>query len=217
MDHQPLHIVGVQFSSFTRAVQLCCEEIGVQYTLGTQVDGKDYALRTPELGRINPFCKVPVLLDAGRPLYETQTICRYLDNQYNQARLQPQDAWQKAEVDQWCAAITTYVDKAIVRNYLLEFLFPKGPNGSVREDVVAAAIPDVIQVVGILEQQLGGKDFLVGNQFTLADILLAPMITYLVNAPHNLDLVSKDSVLRSYARRILARPAAKNVFIPIVK
>ncbi|WP_062064311.1 glutathione S-transferase family protein [Cellvibrio sp. OA-2007] len=216
MSHQ-IHIVGVQFSSFTRAVQFCCEEIGLTYTLGTAVNGQEYSLRSPALKTINPFSKVPVLLDADRPLYETQSICRYLDNQYNQARLQPQDAWQKAEVDQWCAAITTYADKAIVRNYLLEFLFPKGPNGSVREDVVAAAIPDVIQVVGILEQQLGGKDFLVGNQFSLADILLAPMITYLVNAPHNLDLVSKDSVLRSYAMRILARPAAKNVFIPIVK
>ena len=216
MSHQ-IHIVGVQFSSFTRAVQFCCEEIGLTYTLGAVVNGQEYSLRSPALTTINPFSKVPVLLDAGRPLYETQTICRYLDNQYNQARLQPQDAWQKAEVDQWCAAITTYVDKAIVRNYLLEFLFPKGPNGSVREDLVAAAIPDVIQVVGILEQQLGDKDFLVGNQFTLADILLAPVITYLVTAPHNLDLVHKDSSLRSYAMRMLARPAAKNVFIPIVK
>lgn len=214
MSHQ-LHIVGVQFSSFTRAVQLCCEEIGLTYSLGTAVNGQEYNLRSSDLTTINPFGKVPVLLDAGRPLYETQTICRYLDNQYNQARFQPQDAWQKAEVDQWCAAISTYVDKAIVRNYLLEFLFPKGPNGSVREDLVAEAIPGVIQVVGILERQLGAKDFLVGNQFTLADILLAPVIIYLVAAPHN--LVPKDSPLRGYATRILARPAAKNVFIPIVK
>lgn len=216
MSHQ-IHIVGVQFSTFTRAVQFCCEEIGLAYTLNSVIEGRDYIWRSPALKTINPFGKLPVLLDAGRPLYETQSICRYLDNNYNQARLQPQDAWQKAEVDQWCAAITAYVDKAIVRNFLSEFLYPQGPDGSVREDVVAAAIPDVIQVVGILEQQLGAKNFLVGNQFSLADILLVPVINYLVNGPHNLDLVHKNSSLRSYVIGILARPAAKNVFIPMVK
>lgn len=217
MDFQPVHIVGVQFSSFTRAVQFCCEEIGLQYTLGTQVDGKNYALRTPELGALNPFSKVPVLLDAGRAIYETQSICRYLDNQYNQSRLQPADAWQKAQVDQWCAAITAYVDKVIVRNYLLEFLFPKGENGSVREDAVAAAIPEVIHIVDVLERQLGERNFLVGDQMSLADVMLAPIVTYLVKAPHNSDLVKQGSVLRIYAERILARPSAKNVFIPVVK
>ncbi len=217
MDQHPLHIVGVQFSSFTRAVQFCCEEIGVAYTLGTSVDGREYALRTAGLETLNPFSKVPVLLDAGRPLYETQTICRYLDNQYNRSRLQADDARQNAQIDQWCAAITAHIDKAIVRNYLLEFLFPKGADGKVREDVVAAAMPDVMRAVAVLEQQLGERDFLVGEQFTLADIMLAPIVTYLVNAPHNQDLVKKDSTVRAYANRILLRPAAKNVFIPVVK
>lgn len=216
MRHQ-IQIVGVQFSSFTRAVQFCCEEIGLDYTLGVMVDNQEYSLRSPALTTINPFSKVPVLLDAGRPLYETQTICRYLDNQYNKSRLQPQDLWQRAQVDQWCAAITAYVDRAIVRNYLLEFLFPKGVNGTVREDVVAASMPEVIQVVNLLEQQLGEKNFLVGDQLTVADILVTPILAYLMTAPHHLDLVNKDSVLRSYVARMLARPAAKNVFIPVVK
>lgn len=216
MNHQ-VHIVGVQFSSFTRAVQFCCEEIGLGYSLGTIVDGVEYGLRTPGLKSLNPFTKVPVLLDNGRALYETQSICRYLDNTYNRGGLQPQDPWQKAQVDQWCAAITAYVDKAVVRNYLLEFLFPKGENGSVREDIVAAAMPDVMAVVEIVERQIATREFLVGNQFSLADVMLAPVVNYLVGGPHNADLVQKDSVLRAYTARILARPAAKNVFVaPVI-
>jgi glutathione S-transferase len=215
MNHQ-IHIVGVQFSTFTRAVQFCCEEIGLGYSLGSTVDGIDHGLRTPGLKSLNPFGKVPVLIDKGRALYETQSICRYLDNVYNHARLQPEDPWQKAQVDQWCAAITAYVDKTIVRNYLLEFLFPKGEQGRVREDVVAAAMPEVIAIVEILERQLGAREFLVGDQFTLADIMLAPVVNYLVGAPHHVDLVKKDSVLRAYNSRILARSGARNVFIPPV-
>ncbi len=215
--NQQLHILGVQFSSFTRAVQLCCEEIGLKYHLGTQLEGEDYGLRTAALATLNPFAKVPVLLDQGRALYETQSICRYLDNAYNQGRLQPNNEWQKAQVDQWCAAITAYVDKAIVRNYLLEFLFPKGENGSVRQDVAAAAMPEIIKIVGILEQQLGEREFLVGDNFTLADVMLAPIVNYLVVAPQNSDLVSASSSVRRYAARMSARPAAAKVFIAVVR
>jgi glutathione S-transferase len=208
-----VHIIGVQFSSFTRAAQFCCEEIGVNYTLGTQLEGEEYGLRTPALKTINPFGKVPVLIHEGRALYETQSICRYLDNTFNQSRLQPQDPWQRAQVDQWCAAITAYVDKNIVRNYLLEFLFPKGEGGSVRKDVVSAAMPEVANTVSILEQHLGDNEYLIANQFTLADVMLMPVVHYLSGGPNNQELVSVNSPLRAYVKRLLARPAAQKVFI----
>lgn len=208
-----LHIVGVQFSNFVRSVQLCCEEIGVPYTLGTQVNGQQYELRSEELKSLHPFGKVPVLLHDGKALYEAQVICRYLDNTFNHSRLQPDDPWRRAQVDQWCAAITLYVDKCIVRNYLLEFLFPKGENGSVRKDFAAAAIPEILSTVNILEKQLGNNNFFVANQFTLADIMLIPILHYLSIAPDNEVLLKNTSPLRDYVARHLARPAAKNVFI----
>lgn len=208
-----VQIIGVQFSSFTRAVQFCCEEIGVDYILSTQLNGEECGLRTAALKNINPFGKVPVLYYQGKALFETQSICRYLDNAFNESRLQPTDPWLRAQVDQWCAAITTYVDKSVVRNYLLEFLFPKGADGSVRQDVVAAAIPDVIATVKLLENQLGNSDYVIANQFTLADIMLMPIVHYLSGGPNNQDLMAKDSPLRAYVTRILARPAAQKVFI----
>lgn len=210
---QSVHIIGVQFSSFVRAVQFCCEEIGIDYQLGTRLGELDYSIRSPALKSLNPFGKVPVLVHEGRALFETQAICRYLDNQWNQARLQPADPFLRAQVDQWCAAISLYVDKAIVRNYLLEFLLPKGENGSVRTEVAAAAMPEIIAVVALLEQQLAERDYLVGDSFTLADIMLAPILHYLAGAPHNADLLSQQSPLRRYLQRLLARPAAAKVLV----
>lgn len=207
-----VHIIGVQFSSFTRAVQFCCEEIGVEYTLGTQLNGEECGLRTPGLKTINPFGKIPVLIHESRALYETQSICRYLDNSFNFSRLQPADPWARAQVDQWCAAITAYVDKNIVRNYLLEFLFPKGESGSVRKDVVNAAMPEVANTISILEKQLSDNDYLIGNQFTLADVMLMPVVHYLSVGPNNEELVSANSLVRTYVKRLLARPAAQKVF-----
>lgn len=208
-----VHIIGVQFSSFTRVAQFCCEEVGVPYTLGTQLNGEECGLRTPGLKTINPFGKVPVLIHEGRALFETQSICRYLDNTFNQSRLQPTDPWQRAQVDQWCAAITAYVDKNIVRNYLLEFLFPKGEGGSVRKDAVNAAMPEVANTISILEKQLGANDYLIANQFTLADVMLMPVVHYLSGGPNNEELVSANSPVRAYVQRLLTRPTARNVFI----
>lgn len=208
-----VNIVGVQFSNFVRAVQFCCEEIGVSYALGTELNNQQYELRSAALKTLHPFGKVPVLFYEGKTLFETQSICRFLDNHFNLSRLQPDDPWLRAQVDQWCAAISIYADKAIVRNYLLEFLFPKGENGSVRKDAVAAAIPDVLTTVAILEKQLGNRQFLVGDEFTLADIMVTPMLHYLSGAPNNAELINSDSPLRDYIKRNVARPAAKHVFI----
>lgn len=208
-----VQIIGVQFSSFTRAAQFCCEEIGVEYILSSQWNGEECGIYTPGLKKINPFEKIPLLVHEGRLLHETQSICRYLDNTFNQSRLQPIDPWQSAQVDQWCAAITAHVDKNIVRNYLLEFVFPKGEGGSVRKDVVRGAMPDVVNTVNILEKQLGDKDYLTSNQFTLADVMLMPIVHYLTIGPNNAELVNADSPVRAYVKRLLTRPAAQKVFI----
>ncbi len=208
-----LQIIGPQFSSFTRVVQLCCEELGLAYSLGTQWQGREYNLRSPELLGLNPFGKVPVLIHQGRALFESQAICRYLDNQFNQSRLQPGDAWQRAQTDQWCAAIGQYVDKVIVRDFLLELRFPKGENGAVRMDRVEAAIPAIIKMVSILERQLGEQDYLLGVDYSLADIQLAPIIHYLAQVPQNRDLLPMASPLRTYLTRLLQRPAAQKVLL----
>ncbi|MES2676132.1 MAG: glutathione S-transferase family protein [Pseudomonadota bacterium] len=208
-----VHIYGKHISNFVRSVQLCCEELGIQYTLGLDVKDQTIELKSPEHFALNPFGKLPILLHGEHVLYETQAICRYLVDSFSGVALQPKDAWQRAQVDQWCAAITLYIDKWVIRDYLVEFVFPKGENGRVRMDVAQAAMPAIIHAVKILEDQLGADDFLVGNEYSLADILLAPILFYLVAGPNNSDLVSANSPLRNYIAKIQARPAAKNVLV----
>jgi glutathione S-transferase len=100
-----------------------------------------------------------------------------------------------------------------VRNYLLEFLFPKGEGGGVRKDVVNAAMPEVANTVSILEKQIAGNEYLIANQFTLADIMLMPVVHYLSVGPNNEELLSGNSSVRAYVKRLLTRPAAQKVFI----
>lgn len=209
----PVHIVGPQFSTFVRSVQLCCEEKGIPYTLGAETDGRPLVMHSSEHFALHPFGKVPILLHGERRLIETPSICRYLDAAFDGPALQPEDPWLRAQVDQWTGVLALYVDQALVRRYLLEFVFPKGVHGAVREDAVAAAQPEVVRLLGLLEQQLAQGDYLVGDDFTIADAIAAPMLDYLADMPAAKDLLAETPRLMAYIARLRARPAAARVLV----
>ncbi|MGQ7246558.1 glutathione S-transferase family protein [Halomonas sp. V046] len=208
-----VHIIGPTFSNFVRSVMLTCHEKGIEFDAGMTHGGTRYGLHAPELTTLNPFDKVPVLIHGEHSLFETASICRYLDAEFDGPALQPTDSVQRAQVDQWCAALSTQVDQAIVRRYLLELVFPKGPDGSVREDQVREATPDVARVLAILEQQLGDGDYLVGKTFTLADAIAAPMLDYLVGTPPARGLIDKAPRVEAYVERLRERASGKAVLV----
>lgn len=208
-----VQILGPAFSTFVRSVMLCCEEKGISYETKFEVDGQALSLRDETHLKYHPFGKIPALLHGERKLFETATICRYLDTNFDGPALQPDDSYQKAKVDEWAAALSIYVDSAIVRKYLLEFAFPKGPDGQVRMDKVAEAEPEVIQMLAIVAQQLGESDFICGDRYSYADAILTPMLDYLVGTPNGDKLLPSGSALRNYTERMQARPSGQAVLI----
>lgn len=208
-----VHIYGPQFSTFVRSVQLCCEEKGIPYTVGTTVGGERIDFQGPRHLELHPFGKIPVLLHGERRLYETAPICRYLDAVFDGPPLQPDDPWQRAQVDQWSAVLALYVDRALVRRYLLEFVFPKGEGGSVRRDKAEEAQPEVSRMLALLEAQLGERDYMVGGRFTIADAIAAPMLDYLFGLPPAAPLVADAPRLQAYVRRLRERESGRKVLI----
>jgi len=202
-----VHILGPTFSSFVRSVMLCCEEKGVSYETKFEIDGQPLSLHDQTHLHYHPFGKIPALIHGERTLFETATICRYLDASFNGPALQPDDIYQRAKVDEWAAALSIYVDKAIVRQYLLEFAFPKGPDGQVRMDKVAEAEPEVVRILNIVEQQLGDNDFICGGEYTYADAILTPMLDYLAGTPNARKLMPENSTLMNYVLRMRNRPS----------
>ncbi|MDI3324073.1 glutathione S-transferase family protein [Pontibacterium granulatum] len=205
-----VHILGPTFSSFVRSVMLCCEEKGISYETKFEIDGQPLSLNDETHLQYHPFGKIPALIHGERSVFETATICRYLDATFDGPALQPTDIYQRAEVDEWAAALSIYVDKAIVRQYLLEFAFPKGPEGQVRLDKVTEAEPEVARMLSIVEKQLGDNDFICGSEYTYADAILTPMLDYLSGTPNATSLMPNNSVLMDYLLRMRARPSAVN-------
>lgn len=208
-----IHIFGPQFSTFVRSIQLCCEEKGVPYTVGTRVSGQDVEFKGKQHLEWHSFGKVPVLLHGNRHLIETASICRYLDAVFDGPALQPDDPWGRAQVDQWSATLSLYVDQALVRNYLLEFAFPKGENGTVRMDRISEAEPEAKRVLALLETQLASREYLVTEHFTIADAIATPMLDYIFKLPVAEALTAETPLLKAYLQRLRDRRSASRVLI----
>jgi len=208
-----VHILGPQFSTFVRTVMLCCEEKGISYSYGNNHEGKEIKLKDEEHLKLHPFGKFPVLIHGDRKIYETAVICRYLDAEFEGPSLQPLDSYNRALVDQWSAAISLYIDKAIVRHFLLEFAFPKGEKGEIRWDKVAEAQPMVIKSLQMLENKLGDNPFLCGKDYTIADALVSPMLDYLASLPNSAELIKPSSILAAYIERMRNRKSGQKVLV----
>lgn len=206
-----IHIFGLQFSTFCRSIMLCCEEKNIQYTIGLSVGDKAIEHKSEAHFELHPFGKFPVLIDGENKLFETATICRYLDEKYSGTPLQSTDINTKAKIDQWSAAISTYIDKALVRDYLLEFAFPKGKDGTIRMEVIAEAEPQVINTLEKLELLLSDNEFICGKQYSIADALLTPILDYLFFLPIKDRLFQSVPKLNHYIQRMQQRPSGVKV------
>jgi len=212
---EAIHIYGPTFSNFVRTVMLACEEKEINYSVGFEVNGNNVDFKGEQHLKWHPFGKIPVLLENNPQqtqfvLPETASICRYLDND---KQLQPSDGLAYAQHDALCAHITIDIDKVLVREYLLEFAFPKGENNSVRFDVIAKVQPKVATTLATIEKILNEDNALSSEQFTIADALLAPMLHYISCLPAGYNVLPDYPALEQYLAKLMTRASCQKVLI----
>jgi glutathione S-transferase len=109
-----------------------------------------------------------VIEDDGIVLWESHAIVRYLTAEYGASRLAPAERKQCALADQWMEwANSTIYPEVIVTCFLGLIRTP------VKERDVAAieaAARRVGEKLAILDSQLAGRSYILGDQFTVADI-----------------------------------------------
>lgn len=204
---QAVHIVGPRFSTMVRSVMLCCEEKGVSYSVGLS----SQVMEEPAARALHPFTRIPILLHGDFHLVETGPICRYLDGAFPGLKLQAADVLQQAEQDQWTQVLSLYIDELIVRKYLLEFAFPKGEKGAIRQDVVAKNTPGVLEALSVIEEQLGVHEFFCGDTFSTADAVLIPMLDYLTKLPTAEQLFADRPKSAAYILEMQQRDSCQRV------
>ncbi|OPX54246.1 glutathione S-transferase [Oceanospirillum multiglobuliferum] len=208
-----ISILGLAHSNFVRSVALVCAQKGQPYQISWQLGGKNIGFRSDEHKALHPFVKIPVIQCGDTIVTETLAICRYLDAKYPESALQPTDIEAQAQHDAWCSMAITQIDQALIRNYMVELAFPSGVDGKPDLDKLQKNKPAALNAIAIIEQQLQGQNFICGNQLTLADLLLAPMVHYAVKLRAPLTLVTENSPLHDYVARLQNQTGAKDILL----
>src|SRR5437762_13666413 len=103
-------------SSASRRVRLCLEEKGLAYESHV-VDMANMEHHSPEYLKINPNGVVPALIHDGKPLYESGTICEYVDEVFPDPPLRPADAYDRATMRNWIRHVDDRIHNLIIFNW----------------------------------------------------------------------------------------------------
>jgi glutathione S-transferase len=164
-----LQVLGRATSINVRKVLWVCYELEITYEL-RQWGSAGMATDTPAFRALNPNALVPVICDGSFVLWESNTICRYLASSHERTDLLPQDARERAKIEQWMDWQATQLNDAW--RYAFMALVRHSPL-HVDEVAIAASLRSWNRQMTILEEQLQKTaSFAVGPRFTLADIVL---------------------------------------------
>ncbi len=134
-------------------------EIGLPYEL-VQID-RDEAQTDAAYLALNPLGVVPTFVEGDLVLTESAAILLYLADRYPRAQLTPVD---RAQFYRWLIFMTNTVQGALLRVF-----YPERYGG---DDVRALAAAETQRHFDLIARELGGRDWLVGDHRTAADLFL---------------------------------------------
>lgn len=162
-----LKIWGRATSINVQKVMWAVDELGIAHER-IDAGGPFGGLDTPEYGRLNPNRLVPVIEDDGFILWESDTIVRYLAAAHGGGRLGAADERQRALADQWMEWANTRLYTDIIPTMFLGLIRTPATDRDVA--AIEAAAKRAGERLAILDAQLAGRTYILGDQPTAADI-----------------------------------------------
>ncbi len=182
----------------TRAfrVRWLLEEIDLDYRL-EPVDIFSAAAQSPAYRAIHPLGQVPALRAGDKIMFESGAILHWLADIHPEAQLAPlPDAPARAEYEQWMFFAVGTLEFSAWEIVLHEHILPE-------DKAVKAIVPFARtryrDALGVLEPVVNGRDYLVDEHFTAADILTGHTLMWLP------ELLDGYPALRAYTRRLSQR------------
>jgi glutathione S-transferase len=181
-------------------VKFALLELGIDCEM-VPVDLSKREQRQPEFLALNPFGRVPVLVDGEVTLWDSHAIVAYLGDK--SGKLWPTSAAGRADALRWLFFLSGHISPPatdLVFNRIAAKLL--GIPGD--QDAIARgekALPDVI---GIVEGQLAKGKWLMGDNFALVDCVYGPVLNVIEKAGFSFGDFPK---VRAYLDGIRSRPA----------
>jgi glutathione S-transferase len=127
-----------------------------------------------EFVKLNPFGKVPVLIDDEVIVYDSTIINEYLEDEYPHPQLMPADSAARARV----RTFEDYADNAFIGVTSTIMRELRKPEGEGDQEKLGTARQQATRMLSVLDGSLAGRSWLVGN-FSLADVAFAPRVVIL--------------------------------------
>jgi glutathione S-transferase len=181
---------------------------------GLKIDQKEIDIiggenRQSDYVKINPGGGTPALeLDNGSIIAEITCICEYLDELEGGSSLIGTTPEERAETRMWVRRI----DLGILEPLTNGFRYAEGePMFKDRMTLITHAASDLKALaqekITWLDELMNGKDFVCGDRFTLADIMLFVFLEFGMTVAQPLNKDNKN--ICAFFEKIAARPSAK--------
>ena len=191
-----LRIYGIARARAFRALWMA-EELGLDYE-HVPIEIGPAGARKPEYLAINPNGRLPAIEDDGFTLWESLAITLYLAKKHG--RLYPTTLETEAKAWQWSLWAVQEVDRGVNIWSLHAVRLPPEDRDPQR---LAEALKVVEPPFKVLDATLAARPYLLGDDFTVADLNVAAVISRAID----MDLAAAPHLGR-WLRRCLERPAA---------
>ena len=184
----------------TRSVRAtwALEEAGAEYEYEL-VNLRTGEHKQPAFLAINPFGKIPSLVDDGLVISESAAICTHIAEKFLAAKLIPTDAKGRAEYFQWLFFIVSELEVHLWTAAKHDRFLP--------EDKRIPAIANTSfwefeKAATVLSTHLKDRQYIAGEQFSAADIICVSVLHW----AHHVKIALDDTLL-NYMNRLSERPA----------
>lgn len=158
-------IYGVSGSRALRSLW-AIEEVGIDYTHQPTHFFNDS--KTDDYLAVNPNGRIPALVDGDVTLFESMAINLYLTKMYG-GDLYPRDEANEARAIQWSVWAISEIEPLQMQIVVQKF-FNKD---NMDQGIIDSATQSLDRPLKVLEAQLSGQDYLLGSDFTVADLNVA--------------------------------------------
>ena len=184
---------------FSQRCRIVLFEKGMDF----QVIDVDLTNKPEDLAVINPYNRVPVLVERDLVLYEANIINEYIDERFPHPQLMPADPVMRARA------------RLFLHNFEDQMFSHIGDmesgNDKVADKARAIVRDNLTQIAPIFNKQ----EYMLGDEFSMLDVAISPLLWRLDH--YGIELPKQTAPLLKYAERIFSRPAYIEAMTPSEK
>ncbi|MBI3285422.1 MAG: glutathione S-transferase family protein [Burkholderiales bacterium] len=191
---QPIRLYRYRLSGHCHRVELMLSLLGLPYT-PIEIDLRAGEQKLPGFLQMNRFGQVPVIDDNGVLLADSNAILVYLATRYAPGKWLPADPLGAAQVQRWLSVAAGPLAAGPAAARVANLFGAKLDT--------EALIARSHALFSVIEAELDGRDYLVGQNATLADIAC---YSYIAHAPEGNVSLADYPKLRAWLQRIARLP-----------